>query len=134
MPRSDDYRKYLESQFSQVHEKLDDIQDNVKKINSRVDKLEGWKDVFEGGRKAKQAILTTIWTIAVIASCLIAIMSFVKGTNNVRELQVIENKLRDKQDKEPDSTVRAGGFGFPPITKDTAYINRCEREYKRLME
>lgn len=40
MPNSEDYRKYLESQFEHVNEKLDSIHDHVKQTNGRVSKLE----------------------------------------------------------------------------------------------
>lgn len=134
MTQSRDYRKYLEGQFEVINKKLDSIESHVQKTNNRVNNLESWKDEFEGGRKAKKALLTTIWTIVVIISGLIAIASFIKGNNNKEQIQVIDSKLRDKQDKKPDTTVRAGGFGFKPITEDTAYIKGLQREYERLMK
>jgi len=144
MPRNSDYRelinerfegitKLFHTHFENVNEKLDEVIKHQKDANARTGKLEEWKIEFEGGRKAKKAILTTIWTIVVIASSLIAIMSFVRGTNNVKELQVIENKLDDKQDKEIDSTVRAGNFGFLPITEDTAYQRKLLESTEKIL-
>ena len=120
-----------------IKKSIDALTEKVERQNSSVKKLNEWKAEVEGGEEALQKFTgaehnKTIRYVAIASICVSFIAVGATLFNSCvtgRMKDDIDNKLHWKQDRMPDSTVRAGRAY--DITQDTAFIRNLEEDTKK---
>jgi len=148
----ENYSRSTNTLFSlEIKNVRDDVRDLVKEfkeMNGRVrevyewkshveGKAEGAKEITESKNKEKMSNWNVVSIVLYAIMTLFVILGYNKNRNQDKDMNVIENILREKQDRTPDSTTRAFNpedYGFMPITEDTPWLNQLYKSTDELLK
>lgn len=129
-----------ETQF--IRKSIDRLTKNVEQQNSSIQNLKEWKANVEGEKKGKEGAvdnknkekmskLNIVSIILYAIMTLFVILGYNRNNNQDRDMNVIENKLKDKQDKKPDITTRTY---YPTPKQDSIARAWQEKQGEKLLK